>query len=182
MKSKYGIMFFVMMVMMAMVIISCEKPVDVKEAEKSNKIFEEVNREIGLPNIVNFMQKKTLKMIYELADQSNLICYAYVKDELNGQFHFIGKCVGFGIPFSAQYTNPEKVVRYKGRIRSLPQADPNGLFMPTSSSATWLLLINPDTGEPCVVYAEPNLVVSSFPLKINIANMDEQTQIVGNIK
>jgi hypothetical protein len=46
----------------------------------------------------------------------------------------------------------------------LPQADPNGLFMPTSSSATWLMMIDPKTNKPRPVYVEPEIVVSPFPL------------------
>lgn len=46
----------------------------------------------------------------------------------------------------------------------LPQADPNGLFMPTSSSVTWLIMIDPKTNEPRPVYIEPEIVVGPFPL------------------
>ncbi len=81
---------------------------------------------------------------------------------------FIGKCIGYGIPFSAQFTNPEVVVHEQsysgGSFGTLPQADPNGLFMPTSSSATWLMMMDPKTGKPRPVYIEPEIVVSPFPL------------------
>lgn len=68
----------------------------------------------------------------------------------------------FGVPFSAQYTNPEKYIRHTGTI--LPQADPNGLYMPVSSSATWLMMIDPETKEARPVYIEPEIVVSPFKL------------------
>jgi len=51
-----------------------------------------------------------------------------------------------------------------GEVQVLPQADPNGLFMPTSSSATWLMMIDPETNKPRPVYIEPEIVVSPFPL------------------
>ena len=47
----------------------------------------------------------------------------------------------------------------------VPQADPNGLFMPTGLSATWLMMIDPKTHEPRPVYIEPEIIVSPFPLK-----------------
>ena len=100
-------------------------------------------------------------MIIELCDKENLICYAYIKSDYQGKLFFIGKCVGYGIPFSAQYTNPE---RYEINGATLPQPDPNGLFMPTSSSATWLMMIDPKTNKPRPVYIEPEIVVSPFPL------------------
>ena len=46
----------------------------------------------------------------------------------------------------------------------LPQADPNGLFMPSGLSATWLLLIDPKTGDPVPTYVENEIIVSGFPL------------------
>ena len=101
-------------------------------------------------------------MIYEECDRENLICYAYIVAKYSGKLIFIGKCVGYGVPFSAQYTNPER--DYMNGA-TLPQADPNGLFMPTSSSATWLLLIDPKTNKPRPVYIEPEIIVSPFPLK-----------------
>ena len=67
--------------------------------------------------------------------------------------------------FSAQYINPMKK-QYICSCSSvvLPQADPNGLYMPTSSLATWLLMIDPKTNKPRPVYIEPEIVVSPFSL------------------
>jgi hypothetical protein len=101
-------------------------------------------------------------MIFELCDKEDLITYAYIKSDYQGKLMFIGKCIGYGIPFSAQYTNPERTTNRTGI--TLPQADPNGLFMPTTSSATWLIMIDPKTNEPRPVYIEPEIVVSPFPL------------------
>jgi len=50
------------------------------------------------------------------------------------------------------------------KFGTLPQADPNGLFMPTSSSATWLMMIDPETNKPRPVYIEPEIIVSPFRL------------------
>lgn len=125
----------------------------------------EADRQTGLPNITNFQQKKLMKLIYELCDSENLICYAYLKSDYTGKLIYVGKCIGYGIPFSAQYTNPKKIAAKKHDYgyAILPQADPNGLFMPTSSSATWLMMIDKD-GKERPVYFEPEIVVSPFPL------------------
>ncbi len=142
-----------------------EKSADKVQSEQTEKAMSEANRQIGMPNIINFQQRKTMKLIYELADQENLITYAYIKSDYQGKLFFIGKCIGYGVPFSAQFTNPEHIVRpYAGSYISMPQPDPNGLFMPTSSSATWLMMIDPKTNKPRPVYIEPEIVVSPFPL------------------
>lgn len=138
------------------------------QAEQTETIMQEAQRQVGMPNVVNFQQRKLMKMIYELCDKENLITYAYIKSDYQGKLFFIGKCIGYGIPFSAQFTNPEKVVHENnyngGSFGTLSQADPNGLFMPTSSSATWLMMIDPKMNKPRPVYLEPEIVVSPFPL------------------
>ncbi len=147
------------------------------QAKETQKSLGEANRQVGMPNIVNFQQRKLMKLIYELCDKEDLICYAYIKSDYRGELFFIGKCIGYGIPFSAQYTNPMRIFdaeqeggvkeKYEdnGEVQVLPQADPNGLFMPTSSSATWLMMIDPKTKKARPVYIEPEIVVSPFALK-----------------
>jgi hypothetical protein len=144
---------------------------DTQQARKTEQLQAESNRQVGMPNIKNFTQKKTLKMIQEACDQEDLITYAYFFNEIEGKVGdpvtaWGGKCIGFGVPFSAQYTNPERLVA-KGvnyGYLTLPQPDPNGIFMPTSSSATWLLVLDKENN-PRPVYFEPTIIVSPFPLK-----------------
>lgn len=150
-----------------------EETADQKQAAQTEQLVSEAQRQVGMPNIVNFQQRKLMKLIYEQCDREDLICFAYIKSDYQGKLVFIGQCIGFGIPFSAQFTNPEKVIRFGGNVRysgtqpsTIPQPDPNGLFMPTSSSATWLLMIDPKTKEPRPVYIEPEIVVSPFPLVV----------------
>jgi hypothetical protein len=120
-----------------------------------------------MPAIKNFQERKMMKMILELRDQENLVCYAYIVPEMSGKPVFLGKCIGYGLPYATQYTNPMKTYsRYsQGGFEILPQADPNGLFMPASADGTWLLMIDPTTNEPRPVYIEPKILVS--PFKIN---------------
>jgi len=154
------------------VFFGCDQEVkntaDQEQARQTAQAMSEAQRQVGMPNIVNFQQRKLMKLIYELCDKEDLICYTYIKSDYQGKLFFIGKCIGYGIPFSAQFTNPEKVVHENnyngGSFGTLPQADPNGLFMPTSSSATWLMMIDPSTNKPRPVYIEPEIVVSPFPL------------------
>ena len=138
--------------------------------ELLRRYMAEAQQQVGMPDIKNFQQRKLMKAIYELCDKENLICYAYLKSDYTGKLIYLGKCMGYGIPFSAQFTNPEKVVHeieYNGgSFGTLPQADPNGLFMPTSSSATWLMMIDPETKKPRPVYIEPEIVVSAFKLPV----------------
>ena len=146
---------------------SCEgeSSADKKQTQATKKSMAEADRQIGMPNIVNFQERKLAKMIFELRDKEDLICYAYLKNEYSGKLVFLGKCVGYGLPYSVQYTNPEYIAdHYSGGYAILPQPDPNGLFMPEGLSATWLMLIDPKTGTARPTYVEPEIVVAPFPL------------------
>lgn len=147
---------------------------DKAQAEATTKALAEAQREVGMPNIINWQERKTLKMIRELCDQADLVCYAYLQNNYSGKLIYIGRCYGYGIPFSAQFTNPEKIVsQYLGNSVGrftgvMPQADPNGLFMPTSSSATWLIMADPESKDPSPVYFEPVITVSPFKLTVGV--------------
>lgn len=144
---------------------------DNKVAVETEKMMNEGNAQVGMPAIKNWQEKKLMKTIYELRDNSKLIRYAYLFNEREGKVgQFLGKCIGYGLPYSTQFSNPEKIVinqqssTYGSVYGTLPQPEPNGLFMPEGLSATWLLLINPKTGKPEPMYIEPAIIVSAFPL------------------
>lgn len=174
---KKAIFIFIAFLFMGAMFTSCDettvKPSADKElANQTEQAMQEANRQTGYPAIVNFQEKKVMKYIYELRDQEDLICHAYFFNEIKGELgDYIGKCVGYGLPYSTQFSNPEKVMvnskssAYGSVFGTLPQPEPNGLFMPDGLSATWLLLIDPETDEPRPVYIEPTIVVSPFKLK-----------------
>ena len=77
--------------------------------------------------------------------------------------------------FSTQFTNPERLVHGRkelgyatgdsSSIQTIPQPDPNGLFMPSGLSATWVMLYDKTTEEFRPVYVEPLIIVSPFELE-----------------
>lgn len=138
---------------------------DRRQAQETAKRLQQADREIGMPDITRFTERKLAKQILELRDKE-IVTYCYIAT-MHGKLIFIGEAIGFGLPYSVQYTNPEKQVSYgygdsRGRL-TIPQADPNGLFMPEGLSATWIMLKGPD-GKARPVYMEPEIVVSPFPL------------------
>lgn len=144
---------------------SCDQENSDDEMNRKQELLQhEGNSQVGMPAIVNFQEKKLAKQIFELRDRADLVCYAYIVNNMTGKLVFIGKCIGYGLPYSIQYTNPEKNRDGFKDSPNIPQADPNGLFMPSGLSATWLMMIDPKTGEPKPVYFEPEIVVSPFEL------------------
>lgn len=146
---------------------SCEVQPDTNDklAVQQEQLMKEANAQTGMPAIINFTERKMMKLILELRDQENLVCYAYIIPEMTGKPVFLGKCIGYGLPYATQYTNPMKTYsHYQGGYEIMPQADPNGLFMPGSAEGTWLLMIDPSTNKPRPVYIEPKVLVSPFKL------------------
>jgi len=160
MRRRFGVLIICLMSIMLLASDCNGSNSDRQMENATERAMQEANRQIGMPAITNFQERKLAKMIFELRDQADLVCYAYIVS-MHGKLVFIGKSIGYGLPYSIQYTNPEK---YLHNGTTLPQADPNGLFMPTGLSATWLMLIDPKTGKPKPVYFEPEIVVSPFQL------------------
>jgi hypothetical protein len=170
-------MRLLLLLVMALFFVACEpapKTADQITQQKQEKQMQEAEAQSGLPAVRNFQEKKMLKMLYELRDQENLVCHAYLMNERTGQVgQYLGKCIGYGLPASTQYSNPEKRVHWRGSTTSssssydynMPQAEPNGLFMPEGLSATWLMMIDPKTKDARPVYIEPAIIVSPFKLK-----------------
>ncbi len=127
---------------------------------------------VGMPAITHGTEKRLMKWLYELRDNPKLTTYTYVMD-MYGRFHKIcpTTSVGYGIPFSAQYTAPSvdkmQTSAYKNAAVTITkmQPEPNGLYMPTSSDATWVLCLAADgkTIEPS--YIEHRVLVFLHPRK-----------------
>ena len=145
------------------------KTADTEISAQTENLMQEANRQIGMPAIVNFQEKKNLKWIYELCDQEEFITHAYLFNSMEGKIgQYLGECIGFGIPYSTQFTNPERLFHDWGtngrNAVFTQQPEPNGLFKPEGLSATWLIMIDPVTREPRPVYIEPEIIVSPFKL------------------
>ncbi len=130
------------------------------QKEETKKLMTEAQNQIGMPNINHFSERKLLKKVLEKCDDPNLITYLYTVN-LEGKLVYQGRGIGFGVPYSVQYTNPQKIEDWTsgGGYAILPQADPSGLFKPDGLSATWYLMVDEETGENYVEYFEPDIIV-----------------------
>jgi hypothetical protein len=150
-------------------LVGCELPPpssDEAQRVDQERILKEANSQTGMPAIKNFRERKLLKQIIEMRDQDGLVTYTYTVPETTGRPVFLCNSIGYGLPAATQYTNPEKT-EYTGSsgIATLPQADPNGLFSPSSAEGTWVMCTDPSgTGKTRPVYVEPRVIVSPFKL------------------
>lgn len=140
---------------------------DQVQRQHQEQLSAESNSQVGMPAIVNFQEKRMAKMILELRDTA-ISTITYTQD-MNGNLHKLCDSIGYGLPYATQYTNPQRVANYQempdhGNV-TLPQADPNGLFSPTSADGTWVLCTDPQSKKVMPLYVEPHVIVSPFALK-----------------
>lgn len=145
----------------------CESnsPSNIQLAAAQETLMQEANRQVGMPAIVHFQERKLAKMIFEARDREDLICYLYLQSMMSGKMVYMGKCMGYGLPYSVQFTNPQQAFQTGSSIGAytLPQADPNGLFMPEGLSATWVFMLD-SKDVPHAVYVEQEVFISPFKL------------------
>lgn len=154
-----------LLVAVAAMLTACEdvNSADYKEREATRKMAAEAASQVGMPGVVNFQEKRTVKMLYELRDNPNFRTFTYVRD-LNGVLHKLCDSTGFGIPYATQFSNPQRMVGDGHGVATLPQAEPNGLFMPASAEATWVMCLDPSDKKVKPVYVEDRITASPFPL------------------
>lgn len=145
-------------------IVGCNGTTDLKQQRRQEQLQAESDRQVGLPRIANFTEKRLVATIYELRDQADLPTYTYTFG-LDGKPRFLCRSVGFGVPHAAQFSNPEKLVTSNiggTTYHTMPQAEPNGLFTPSSAEGTWILMATKDGPKP--LYCEARVAVSIVPL------------------
>lgn len=147
---------------------SCDttETADHKQATQQEQLAAEANAQVGMPGITRFTEKRLLRQLYELRDQ-NISTYTYMPD-LQGRLWHVCDSVGFGLPYSTQFTNPERPAhnwetQMAGNM-PLPQPEPNGLFMPSTAEGTWIMCAGAN-GTTKPVYVEPRVMVSTIKLK-----------------
>lgn len=135
------------------------------QREQQERILQEGAAQVGMPAIKNFREKKLVKDNLELRDQEGLVTYTYLFSDMWGCVVLLGDTIGYPIPYAVQFTNPQKIERDTGHgFGILPQADPNGLFSPSSAEGSWTLMKDPKGKNVAPVYQEPRIIASPFKL------------------
>lgn len=149
-------------------------PAGEREAENTRTSMDAADREVGMPRMVNFAQKKLLKNAYEDMDQTTLT-YVYSQG-IDGKFVCMGQALGYGVSLGTQFT-ASQYPQYVNMPGSAPnvtemmdQPEPNGLYSPSSGEATIVDLINPKNGEAHTAVVEPRIITVPFELPDSVVS------------
>lgn len=143
-----------------------------RQASATRTAMDNADREVGMPRIVNYAQRKLLKNAYEDMDQTTLT-YVYLQG-LDGRLVCIGQALGYGVSLGTQFTAPEYPQHVKmpenvaDVTEMLAQPDPNGLYQPDTGAATIVNLINPSNGEAHTALIEANVQTVPFKLPVSV--------------
>lgn len=136
------------------------------QQQQQEKILAEGTAQVGMPAIKNFRERKLMKDIIELRDQTGLTTYTYIWSDYHKCHTWVCDSVGYAIPYSTQFTNPMKLIATGCQCgyNTLPQADPSGLFSPGAADGTWVMCKDPNSDNAAPVHFEPRMTVSPFKL------------------
>lgn len=87
--------------------------------------------------------------------------YTYVRNQFTGKIMSWCPSIGFPISAATQLSNTMK--SYNSQF-ALPQAEPNGLYSPTSSRGAWVMCLNKD-GKVAPRYYEQDIEAYVFPME-----------------
>ena len=162
MIKKLGLVLVTAIATLALMLTGCERTESTasREIKETEALMSNALDEIGTVNITNFYEKKLAKTIFEKRDDSDLICYVYTVDR-DGFYNYIGRCMGYGLPYATQYTAPTvDTWKSSGAVITTVQAEPNGLYSGEGSSGTWLLMLDETTGDTYVEYNETEVIIT----------------------
>jgi hypothetical protein len=136
------------------------------ERAKQEELSKQSIVQVGMPAITNFAEKRMFKDILELRDKMTPT-YTYLVNEMNGSIgEKVCDSLGYGLPGATQYTNPQKLTYGNRGDVALPQADPNGLFTPSSMDGTWIMCKVPGSDKIAPQYIEPKVITLTFPKEV----------------
>lgn len=149
---------------------ACVQPVtssDQQAAAQQEDLSKRAQAEVGIYQPTHFTRKRLANRIGQMLDDPNLATISYAQG-LDGKLRCIGQTIGFPMPSATQTTSPQRwepppYFDQAGNAFSYnqyregelaPQPEPDQLYYPTSADATWILLVNPKTGNSAPAYFE----------------------------
>lgn len=159
---RYSI-FGLLLLMLMGATNSCEvsNTADAHDQEVTAQQQEYFSKAIPVPQLSNSIQRQMMVYWYKMLDNPNLVMYTTITSQTGtvlSQLVTRGPC----IPADTQLTNPEKIaVESTYGVATLPQPEPNGLFMGDGSNGTLCFTTNGN-----VVYTEGIVTSSLKPVEV----------------
>lgn len=146
-----------------------------QEQAAANRQQEHMLRMQPIPTLQWSLERHLAIQIY-MARQRSVPTVSIVQSEYTGKILWRCDSIGFPLPYATQITNPLQMMEGRGSPPSttaVNQAEPNGLYTPSSADGTWVPCVD-DKGGISPVYEERK--ISTFPRSVREEN---GTLIIG---
>ena len=77
---------------------------DKEQSRQQQDLTDQAGRQIGMPGLTNFTEKKIMRRLYEMRDK-NVATFTYMVD-LQGRLHHVCDSMGYGLPYATQFQQP----------------------------------------------------------------------------
>jgi hypothetical protein len=135
------------------------------ETQQQGAAYDQLVRNQPAPTF-DWSQEREIAIQLYKARQGAIATFSVVQSPFTGKVLWSCPSIGFPLPYSTQITNPNYVADESdhGSYAILPQQEPNGLYPPPSSAATWVPCVNAK-GEITPVYEEKDVTVFMQPMQ-----------------
>lgn len=141
-----------------------------KEQQSQNLQMNQFLRNQPVPSFDWSLERHMLIQLYA-ARQKATNTYSVIQSEFTGKILWSCPSIGFPLPYATQLTNPQQVISAYGVGSSnhyadgvVAQQEPNGLFTPSQSDATWVPCVD-EKGRITPVYEEKHVTVFLRPVE-----------------
>lgn len=147
--------------LLPLILLACESTASVEESERTESQQARFARAQPTPTFDWSLERHLLIQLYQVRNRA-VATYSYVVSPMTGRVTW--RCNSLGFPFSAttQLTNPQQVLYRTGGPSVVAQAEPNGVFAPSTTEGTWVICTGPSGAEP--VYIEENVRTFTRPM------------------
>jgi hypothetical protein len=133
-----------------------------REAEATDQAMTQIGRNQPVPTFDWSLERRMMTEIYQ-ARQRATSTFSVVQSEFTGKILWSCPSIGFPIPYATQLTNPlqGQEIHVAGQNNAavvIAQAEPNGLYSPAQSDATWVPCVA-SNGKVTPVYEEKHVTV-----------------------
>lgn len=138
-----------------------------REAQQTDMVMNQIGRNQPVPAFDWALERRMLTQIYQ-ARQRATSTFSVVQSEYTGKVLWSCPSIGFPIPYATQMTNPLRAQwMHFGNSTAgvaINQAEPNGLYSPPQSDATWVPCVA-SNGKITPVYEEKHVSVFLQPMQ-----------------
>jgi hypothetical protein len=150
-----------MVVALGLMLTGCNESQETKDKQAVQDQQRQYAKNQPIPTYRHSMERELLIKLYNLRNEKVLTHTVWRSDY--GMVEGDCSSMGYGLPYDTSLTNPLQYY-YKGAV--IGQAEPNGIFASTNTSATWVMCIG-DRGNLEPIYVEGKVTVYPYSVKVD---------------